>query len=128
MKQHIFILATLFILAIFQTLPGNAVEDEPPLSGELKQGVREVRVEAFRYGYKPSLLVVKQGERVRLRVSSSDVTHGILISEFKVNEVVRKGETKAIEFMAGKKGTFEIHCSVYCGPGHPKMKGQLVVR
>jgi heme/copper-type cytochrome/quinol oxidase subunit 2 len=33
-----------------------------------------------------------------------------------------------VRFVADKAGTFEIACSEYCGKGHKKMKGQLVVK
>lgn len=128
MKEIIFTLACVFISALSQTVSGNEWKSDPSLSGKLKQGVREIQVEAFRYGFKPTPIVVQQGNKVRLLVKSVDATHGMLISEFRINEMLRKGETKIIEFTAGKKGMFEIHCSVYCGPGHAKMSGRLIVR
>ena len=32
------------------------------------------------------------------------------------------------EFIADKKGEFEMFCSVYCGQGHGQMKGKLIVK
>ncbi len=128
MKNKVFTLACVFIFALSQTLSGNEWKNDPSLSGKLKQGVREIQVEAFRYGFKPTPIVVQQGNKVRLLVKSVDSNHGMLISEFRINEVLRKGETKIIEFTADRKGMFEMRCSVYCGPGHAKMSGQLIVR
>ena len=98
------------------------------LSGDLKDGVREIQVEAFRYGYKPDPIVVNEGEKVRLIATSSDVTHGLQIKEFGVNATLAAGEKKSVEFIADKAGVFTIHCSVYCGPGHAAMTGKLIVR
>ena len=99
-----------------------------PLSGELKEGVREIEVEAFQYSFKPDPIVVKYKENIRLLAKSTDVTHGIGIAEFKINVALPKGKVKKIEFVADKKGTFIIHCSVYCGFGHGKMHGRLIVK
>ena len=61
-------------------------------------------------------------------VTSTDVAHGIAIPELNVNLSVPAGKTESIEFVADKKGSFHAHCSVYCGPGHSKMKGKLIVK
>ena len=39
----------------------------------------------------------------------------------------KTGEVVPIEVTAGKPGTYTISCSVYCGGGHSRMKGRLVV-
>ena len=36
-------------------------------------------------------------------------------------------ETKKVEFVADKAGTFSFRCSVPCGSGHQLMQGTLVV-
>lgn len=98
------------------------------LSGKLQDGIRVVEVKASRYKFVPDPIVVKLGEKVRLVVTSADVTHGLAISKFKINLSVSPGEAEGIEFVADKKGTFQIYCSVYCGPGHGHMHASLIVR
>ena len=66
-------------------------------------GVRKFTMTAKNYEFDPSVITVKKGEKVRL------------------------GDPTTIEFTADKAGTFEFKCSVYCGLGHRKMKGKLVV-
>lgn len=97
------------------------------LSGEVKDGVRIVKVEASKYKFSPDPIVVKFGEKVRLIVTSADVDHGLAISEFKVNVTVRAGKTETADFVANKKGVFRMYCSVYCGSGHGKMRGVLKI-
>lgn len=89
--------------------------------------IKEIKLEAFRFGFSPDPVVVKQGDIVRLEVTSRDVTHGVHIKQYGINVAVKKGETKKIEFFAKKAGKFDITCSVYCGPGHPNMRGRLIV-
>jgi len=99
----------------------------PALSGVVEHGVRTIHVTAQRYRYVPDPLVVKAGEKVRLLATSADVHHGLAIDAFKVNLTLTPGATQAVEFVASQAGTFEMYCTVYCGLGHPHMKGKLIV-
>ena len=91
------------------------------------QQVREIRVTARQWEFDPNPIKVKLGEKVRLIVKSEDVTHGMAIPEFGINEVLPPGKEVVIEFQATKKGTFPFFCSVACGEGHAGMRGSLVV-
>jgi len=102
---------------------------EPALSGRIDEnGARIIEVKASRYKFDPDPIVVKLGEKVRFEITSADVTHGLAIADFQVNISVLAGETKTAEFVADKKGSFHMHCSVYCGPGHSHMHGTLIVQ
>lgn len=101
--------------------------EESELSGVLHDGIRVIEVKAFQYGFEPDPIVVRLGEKVRLEAISSDVAHGIGIEDFGVNLVVPAEKKETVEFIAAKAGTFHVHCSVYCGPGHGKMHGSLIV-
>jgi len=91
-------------------------------------GIKEFKIEAYRFGYEPAVITAKKGDIVKLDVTSRDVAHGINIKEYNINERVEKGKTTHIEFVADKKGSFDILCSVYCGSGHAAMKAKLVVQ
>ena len=102
--------------------------DEPELSGKVENGIRIVEVKALRYKFEPDPIVVRLGEKVRLVVTSTDVAHGIAISEFTINLSVPAGKTESVEFVADKKGSFPAYCSVYCGSGHGHMQANFVVK
>ncbi len=90
--------------------------------------VRTVEVTASKYKFEPARIEVKQGERVRLILHSTDTTHGIEIKEFHVKaDIPKGGDPVTVEFVADQAGTFEFKCSHFCGMGHHGMKGQLVV-
>ncbi len=89
--------------------------------------VREVRLEAYRFGFSPERIVVKKGDRVRLTATSRDVPHGVFIKEYGVNVKVEKGKEEVVTFTADKAGEFPILCSFYCGVGHHRMRATLVV-
>jgi cytochrome c oxidase subunit 2 len=97
-------------------------------SGEINNGVRQIEVVAYKYGFSPDPIVVKHGEKVILKIKAMDVPHGIRIPEFNINQVLPKGETRTVEFTAYRRGQFMVHCSVYCGPDHGKQKTRLIVK
>ena len=89
--------------------------------------VKEFTMTAKQWEFNPSTITVNKGDRVKLSITSVDVTHGFTISEFGVNSRLNPGETTDVEFVADKSGTFSFFCSVQCGEGHLGMRGQLIV-
>jgi cytochrome c oxidase subunit 2 len=87
-----------------------------------------VLVVAKRFGFEPARVEVKEGERIRLVVSSEDGVHGLEIKKFRVNKKIPRGGDKVtMDFVASAPGEYPILCSEYCGEGHDEMKGALVV-
>ncbi|MFH2070496.1 MAG: heavy metal-binding domain-containing protein [Elusimicrobiota bacterium] len=95
--------------------------------GKYVSRIKEISLEAYQYGFSPDPVVVKKGDIVRLTITSRDIAHGVYINEYGVKLPVKKGEKKQVEFFADKSGKFDIICSVYCGPGHSKMRGKFIV-
>lgn len=90
---------------------------------------RTIEVVAADFRFEPAVIEVMEGERVVLKVRSTDGRkHGIAIKEFGAKaEVPKTGEVVSLDFVAARAGTYSITCSVYCGSGHSRMKGRLVV-
>ena len=120
---------------------GNPVESNMPVPGETTketevvaenkpaaESVKEFKITAKRFQFEPSTIEVSKGDRVRLLVTSTDVPHGISITEYGINERLDPGKEVKIEFTADKEGTFTAFCSVFCGSGHGGMKGRLIVK
>ncbi len=90
--------------------------------------VRTIEVTASKYKFEPARIEVNEGETVRIVLHSTDTTHGFEIPEFKVKTLVPKGtEPVTVEFVADRLGAFPFKCSHFCGLGHHKMKGVLIV-
>ena len=91
----------------------------------------EIEVTAKNWAFEPSLIAIEKGARVTLTVKGLDDGvgngHEISIQGYGVEERVRGGGSVTIEFVAGKAGTFNYVCSVYCGAGHGSMTGTLEV-
>ncbi len=79
-------------------------------------------------GWQPDTLRVNLGERVRLRVSSTDVVHGFEIPALgiKVDEIL-PGHVEEIEFTATQAGRFPFACTRWCSADHWRMRGVLEV-
>jgi cytochrome c oxidase subunit 2 len=99
---------------------------QTPTTGEAP-AVHEIQMTARKYKFDPDVITVKKGEVVRLVITALDRKHGFKLQEFGIDQVLLKGTPTTIEFTADKAGTFEFKCSVFCGFGHGKMKGKLVV-
>lgn len=93
------------------------------LTGEVK----EFTMTAKRFEFVPNTITVSQGDRVKLTITSTDVTHGFNLPAFGINERLEPNKKVEVEFVADKTGTFTFTCSVPCGSGHGRMSGQLVV-
>ena len=107
--------------------------DTMPASGEVIDGVRVIEIKASQFTFDPEVVVVNQGEKIRLIISAEDVPHGFEIEglelpNFDINDPIKPGEPVTIEFTAKEKGVWEIICSIYCGFGHSGMSGLFVVR
>ena len=89
---------------------------------------KEFNITAIQWAFIPSTIEVNKGDRVILHVKSVDVTHGIWLPEFGLNQRLEPNQTVTIDFIADKEGTSQIICSLYCGDGHFDMKGLLIVR
>lgn len=89
---------------------------------------RRLEVTASRYAFAPSRIEVREGDVVELVLRSADTEHGLAIPAYRVKVAIPKGgEAVGVSFVAGRAGTFPIECSEYCGSGHKRMRGELVV-
>lgn len=88
-----------------------------------------LEVTASRFQFDPETVEVHEGDRVRLRLRATDTVHGFSLKPFKLKVTLpESGEPVDVEFLADRAGVFDFACSEYCGPGHSRMKGRLIVR
>ena len=83
---------------------------------------------ARQWEFEPSVIEVNKEDTIRINLTSTDVAHGFAIREYDIDRRVEPNETINIEFIADKEGTFTFYCSVFCGAGHGRMKGTMIVR
>jgi heme/copper-type cytochrome/quinol oxidase subunit 2 len=115
----------------------------------MKNQTHTIVLQAKRYGYTPSTIVVNRGDKIILKPTSLDVTHGFLLDGYPVEFIIgQKGinflkytweddqgkqhtdwdKVSEVEFVADKAGKFTFRCTQTCGSLHPFMTGELIVR
>lgn len=77
----------------------------------------------------PPVIKVHKGDRVVLKLTSSDVVHGFSLKEFGIfiNKGIHPGKPQTVSFIADKAGRFTFACNAICGSHHENMSGTLIV-
>lgn len=86
-----------------------------------------VTMTAHRYDFIPDTVRVRQGTLLKLRITSTEGTHGFNLGAFGIDDRLEQGVTKEVEVYAGHKGAYTFKCSHVCGIGHLGMNGVLLV-
>lgn len=107
--------------------PTDSEQDQ--IEEELAQttNIKEFDITAKQWQFSPDTIEVNEGDTVILNIKSIDVSHGIALPDFGIDEFLSPGNEVKIEFIADKKGTFSFFCSVSCGVGHSGMRGKIIV-
>lgn len=84
--------------------------------------VKVIDVEAGSFYYKPNIIEVNKGQKVKIVLKSVSMMHNFNIDELGVKSaIVKNGDTGTVEFTADKVGTFEYYCSI----GQHRANGQV---
>lgn len=113
-------------------VPGATGVSEAVIESETGTEVSGAQEQSFsitarKWEFQPGTITVQKGTRVKLSITSIDVTHGFGLPEFGISQTLEPGKTAEIDFVADKVGEFPFSCTVFCGEGHGGMKGTLVV-
>jgi cytochrome c oxidase subunit II len=132
MKHFLFLIS--FLLAAQLSA---AAEDKSPPPSVIKIGspapadapVKEIEVSAKKYEFSPAVIEVPAKSVVRVHLKAVDKEHGFEMKDFKDSCVRFDPKAAATaEIYIDKPGEYEFHCCKFCGLGHGKMKGKLVVK
>ncbi len=81
-----------------------------------------IAIEAGSFYYKPNLIRVKKGVKVKLTLNAVSMVHNFNIDELGVKGPnTQMGTSSTVEFTADKVGEFEFYCSV----GQHRANGQV---
>jgi len=72
--------------------------------------------------FDPDVIIVYQGDFVRLSVKSIDVEQNIIVDGYNIDIDIKPNEHKTVEFLADQVGEFDIYGSL-----DDKLKGKLIV-
>ena len=91
--------------------------------------VKEIEVSAKKYEFTPAEIEVPVNTLLRVHLKATDKEHGFELKSVKDSCVKFKPEAPGtLEFYADKAGEFEFSCCKFCGMGHGKMKGKIIVK
>ena len=89
---------------------------------------RKVEITAKKYEFDVPRIEMRVGETVDLTLNSLDAKHGFECKELGIKKVTfEKGKPVSVTLTATKPGTYEFKCANFCGMGHGRMKGQIIV-
>ncbi len=88
---------------------------------------RVIEVRAKRFSFDPAEIHLKRGEATTLRVTSSDVTHGLYLKPLGIDLEIEPGKTSEVTVTPKTAGRFTAICDHFCGSGHGNMKLAVVV-
>lgn len=117
------------------------------LVGVKRQKPKEVTfaIIARKYAFEPNVIRVNKGDKITLKLSSQDVTHGLYLEGYDFDAKVRaemptfwirhpskekeynKEPVESYTFVAHRTGKFRYRCSIGCGSMHPFMQGEMIV-
>ncbi|WP_274649833.1 cytochrome C oxidase subunit II [Paenibacillus humicola] len=113
--------SVLAVVLLTTQMPAKPVDE----ASTLPPGEELLKVEAnadFTYDQKE--YHVKKGQKYKLELVNKSGLHGLAIPDFNID---LNEDKMSQEVTFDKAGTFQMHCSVMCGVGHPNMKSVLIV-
>ena len=127
------------VVAIVALASFVQAQERPP-----ERPPRIIQMTAKNFEFEPSVIRVKAGDKIQLKLTSVDRTHGIRINPFPEGGQpntppglsftygddclkLQKDVTATLEFTAQASGTYAFSCCKKCGKGHGRMKGQIIV-
>ena len=125
---------SLIMLSIISLMFLSSCSDDSSITGDsvadvVETGdVKEVMIEAFNYGFEQTGDDIVVGDTVKLTVKSTSGIHGVSFPGLGiVVEPLSPDQSKTVEFVATKSGSFDYYCNIMCGPGHMDMRSKLII-
>jgi cytochrome c oxidase subunit II len=105
----------------------NAQENPPPAPAPAAE-VRKITITARKYEFNPSKIELRAGQPVEITLVAQDATHGFTCKDLGIEKVIaEKGTSQTFTLTPQKAGKFQFKCAKFCGLGHGKMKGEILV-
>jgi len=88
---------------------------------------RVIAITARRFEFSPREINLKQGETVKLELTTEDVTHGFFLRPLGIDAEIVPGQTTDVVVTPRAAGRYTTICDHFCGAGHGGMKMTIVV-
>ncbi len=94
---------------------------------EMAPGKYQVVMIASTWQFNPNKITVPAGSEVTFKITSRDVTHGLMLEGTTINIMILPGQVSEVTHIFKEPGTYTFVCHEYCGVGHQAMSGQVIV-
>jgi len=113
------LVATASVCGVLGYALGSAADNAPD--------ARRIPIVATKFTFSASEIRVRRGEPVTLVLSSPDFVHGFAVPDLNARVDLVPGKTVELALKPGRAGRFVFLCDNFCGEGHDKMTGVIVV-
>jgi cytochrome c oxidase subunit II len=141
LERRIIIIAIAFVLVLFGLaalainmfhvgLPTCLTDIRPFQKGELithSPDHYEVHYVARMWEFDPEEVVVPAGSTVDVYLSTTDVTHGVILLGTNLNLMAVPGVVNYARIKFDRPRDYQLLCHEYCGTGHERMAAKLRV-
>jgi cytochrome c oxidase subunit 2 len=86
-----------------------------------------IAVSVRKFDFEPNEIGVPAGREVTLAFRSSDFVHGFSLPDFGIRADLVPGRTVEVKVRPSKPGRYLFICDNFCGDGHDRMAGVLLV-
>ena len=93
----------------------------------IAQSERTIKVVAKKFEFTPNVIQLKLNQPVGLEFTTADVFMGVNIPDLDARLDIVPGMAQTLRLTPGKVGEFVFVCDVFCGDGHEKMEGKIIV-
>ncbi|WP_254274048.1 cytochrome c oxidase subunit II [Haloarcula marina] len=131
-------------VASYQVLASPYVTAEAGAQADIQQENPEhIEVQAYRYGWSfyyngssfqdnaaatsTGTLRMPADREVRLRITSRDWLHAFHVPSLGLKSDAFPGQYNRLRTVPTEPGTYQLYCAEYCGSGHSRMLGEVVV-
>jgi cytochrome c oxidase subunit II len=88
---------------------------------------RRIALSARKFEFSTPVIHAAHGESIVLVLSADDFMHGFSIPELNARIDILPGKTVELALRDLRPGRYAILCDNFCGEGHDKMTGALLV-
>ena len=74
------------------------------------------------------ILELENGKTYRLHLTSMDYNHGFSLQPANINIQIVPGFEHVVTVTPNQAGTYSVVCNEYCGIGHHRMVGRIIVK
>jgi cytochrome c oxidase subunit 2 len=131
-------------VASYQVMASPYVTAEAAGPADVAEGnVEHIEVQAYRYGWtfyyngssfqndaavtSSTTLRMPANQDVRLQITSRDWLHAFHAPGLGLKSDAFPGQNNHLRTHVNNPGTYQLYCAEYCGSGHSKMLGEIVV-